>query len=972
MALKALQQQAKVNLFDFSQTKKPEQQTVESSWYQKRYFSDEQSIVNDMLSKWYSEDIARQTIVNRRQDLLKNRKLEPEEKKMLINMADSWVDMPSAVEMLKKYRQDKSDKQFSEMPLYKQAWKSLFDLSARYWAWITWEIGWFMDFATWWRSETWKQAIEANKLAQESFTTPYVWTAWELAWRWMVDYALTKWAWKVTWLWTKFSTLSPTAQIITWWAWYWALQPIWEKWSEVTIWDIATWAWIWAWGWLVLWKVAIPAITKTVQKWMKYGTAFQKWWVEWLTKSVTRDIKAPMTSIQQGIWQIADTLWTNINRMTKWEINKFKTEIWVSPWKFLNDRWITQTWDELVDTLSKNLTQSRKEADKWLESIAWRFKWDTQEIATDIIDTTTWKYKTIKQDPIKTMLEDNLKNASSKGMSKDSLKMKDLLEKYQEWWLEMKEINEAKRWFNKNNKFSYFADDTTSRKGFVTELDNTIRNWQYNKAKELWFENLKEINKQTKAYYKLLEWVTKWNEWSKWNLPIWLSDWLAFNADPSVFLLKQVAWSWKVKTWTLKLLNKLSWRSKQLEVKPALITNKWKNVNNTNNSNSSTNMENVELKNVKKPQVLSTTEKQKAWVLLKPKSTTNAIPNTTTIKPKKTWREVLKTKVDKNFKLREEQILEEERNKFLNFIDRQKEWKKEFKSVWNIIKDNPKYQWLLKQAEEKKAKNEKAIMTIYGELEWSKAWERVFNWYWADKEVIWISSTFPKYIPEKSRTTPIITRIIKHLNDWDVPNPKNVNVYEWYQAVIKRFESLWWDTKIFLKKLLPSNFKEKAQDLVDKTMEKIGWKTNLMWNQGIWADKTALLKGSDDLKLLKQDEIKNIKTNPKAKNQYVSWDFKPLTDLDSDALFRAIWTYDFDNIPKQVTLYRWIKSNKDFDLFDWDFLTKNKKIAQDFAWKNWRVKAFKVNTKDLIWSDFWYEEVIYKQAQKSKPLKKSN
>ena len=37
-------------------------------------------------------------------------------------------------------------------------------------------------------------------------------------------------------------------------------------------------------------------------------------------------------------------------------------------------------------------------------------------------------------------------------------------------------------------------------------------------------------------------------------------------------------------------------------------------------------------------------------------------------------------------------------------------------------------------------------------------------------------------------------------------------------------------------------------------MEKIGWKSNIMWNQGIWADKTALLKGSDDLKLLKQDE----------------------------------------------------------------------------------------------------------------------
>ena len=103
--------------------------------------------------------------------------------------------------------------------------------------------------------------------------------------------------------------------------------------------------------------------------------------------------------------------------------------------------------------------------------------------------------------------------------------------------------------------------------------------------------------------------------------------------------------------------------------------------------------------------------------------------------------------------------------------------------------------------------------------------------------------------------------------------------------------------------------------------------------------------------------------NPFAKNPYVSWDFSPIKDLDSDALYRAIGTKDWDNIPKKVTLYRGIKSDKDFELFSWDFLTKNRKIAENFAWKNWRVKAFKVDTDDLYWSDFWYEEVIYKPSK---------
>jgi hypothetical protein len=109
----------------------------------------------------------------------------------------------------------------------------------------------------------------------------------------------------------------------------------------------------------------------------------------------------------------------------------------------------------------------------------------------------------------------------------------------------------------------------------------------------------------------------------------------------------------------------------------------------------------------------------------------------------------------------------------------------------------------------------------------------------------------------------------------------------------------------------------------------------------VWDNKTILSKP------------KSMETNPFKQNKYTSWDFKRLEDLDSDSLNRAIWTYDWENIPKEVTLYRWIKSNKDFDLFVWDYLTKNKDIARNFAWKNGKVKAFKVKTKDLEWSDFW-------------------
>jgi hypothetical protein len=97
-------------------------------------------------------------------------------------------------------------------------------------------------------------------------------------------------------------------------------------------------------------------------------------------------------------------------------------------------------------------------------------------------------------------------------MSKESLRAKELLEKYQKEGLTMSEINEAKRFLNSNNKFSYFSDDTSPRKGYVTNLDNEVRKWQFKTAEEQGFTNLKDINMDTKAYYKLLEGISGWQD----------------------------------------------------------------------------------------------------------------------------------------------------------------------------------------------------------------------------------------------------------------------------------------------------------------------------------------------------------------------------------------------------------------------------------------------------------------------------
>ncbi len=596
----------KINLFDFTQKATAPKVVASTKWrWATSYFSDEIKAFNNMLRDWVDETEAKQVITDRRKDLLGS--ISQKESSVLSKMIEDWLDTTTAINVIKEQRDFEKKQAEKELNILQKTWLWLTRFTGSTLAWWVWQVWWIADFVSWWDSELGKMAMEWRQTQRDIMWDSKLGMAWEILWAWAIDYWIWAWLWKVAWLWAKFNKLSTWKQLVTWWAWFWALTAVWEKWSETTAWDIAMWAWIGAWAWVALWKVVIPAIAWTVQKGMKYWTALQKWWTQWLTKSISRDLTKPLWAFKEWIQWTADNLSTNINRMTKWEIQKFQKEYKVSPWKFLNDRWISESWDELVSKLSKNLTKSRQEADKGIQSIKWNFKAPKQQIATDVIDETTWTYKVIDSDPVETMLKDNLSNASSKGLSKDSLRAKELLEKYKKDWLSMSEINEWKRWFQANNKFSYLTDDTSSRKWFVTWLDNTVREWQFDTAKKMWFDNLKEINKQTKAYYQLLEWITKWNEWSKWNLPMWLTDWLAFNADPSIFLAKQVAESWTLKKGIIKTLN--LWRKTQAEVKPALLNKSKTNVNNINSSNNSSTLESSKLKNVK-PKVLPTKAKK--------------------------------------------------------------------------------------------------------------------------------------------------------------------------------------------------------------------------------------------------------------------------------------------------------------------------------------------------------------------------
>lgn len=79
-------------------------------------------------------------------------------------------------------------------------------------------------------------------------------------------------------------------------------------------------------------------------------------------------------------------------------------------------------------------------------------------------------------------------------------------------------------------------------------------------------------------------------------------------------------------------------------------------------------------------------------------------------------------------------------------------------------------------------KNTEKGAAVSMDLENAQAGKRVFN----DGEVTGIKSTFPEWLPEQSRTTPIVNSVLKHLDEGTVPKESAVRVHAAYKAAVEK------------------------------------------------------------------------------------------------------------------------------------------------------------------------------------------
>lgn len=126
--------------------------------------------------------------------------------------------------------------------------------------------------------------------------------------------------------------------------------------------------------------------------------------------------------------------------------------------------------------------------------------------------------------------------------------------------LDMSEINEVKRLYEKNVKLGYNKLTNAEKVEQSTNIDRALREWQVQKAKELGFKNIEELNKQTQISRFLVDKLGDQVIGQSGLNGVNITDWVMLSGgDPTAvagFLTKKFFSSKTVQAKIAELMNK--------------------------------------------------------------------------------------------------------------------------------------------------------------------------------------------------------------------------------------------------------------------------------------------------------------------------------------------------------------------------------------------------------------------------------
>jgi len=188
--------------------------------------------------------------------------------------------------------------------------------------------------------------------------------------------------------------------------------------------------------------------------------------------------------------------------------------------------------------------------------------WDRFTKSKEAVDTALaslsgqYKFK-----PIRTILNDLVERedrVSTEGaLSEDFNRIHELSNKYDKSGLNMSEINEVKRLYEKNVKLNFIRQNLPESIDRANNLDNSIRKWQVQKADDLGFKNLKPMNRETSIARTLANDIGDYNRGRSANNALSLTDTILLaGGDPkaiSMFISKKFFGSKKIQSLIAKI-----------------------------------------------------------------------------------------------------------------------------------------------------------------------------------------------------------------------------------------------------------------------------------------------------------------------------------------------------------------------------------------------------------------------------------
>lgn len=268
-------------------------------------------------------------------------------------------------------------------------------------------------------------------------------------------------------------------------------------------------------------------------------------------KKVVQGTKNLATSVAEGTKGlvqgkvpegISPNIMDRIARLNPTDEVKFKKVAGKSPGQYLDETGNFGTPDEIITNESKKFIESKAMVDDELAKLPGEYK-------VGHVD-----------DALELLVKKGTKVSSPNTPSQFLSRAKELLAKSQSQGLNMAEINEVKRLFEREIRLGYNKMMKPNLVQKATEIDSAIRNWQVSKADYLGFKNISELNRQTRIAKFLADKLGDKIVGQQALNNVSLTDWIVLSGgDPTGiagFLTKKFFSSKSIQAKIAKMLSK--------------------------------------------------------------------------------------------------------------------------------------------------------------------------------------------------------------------------------------------------------------------------------------------------------------------------------------------------------------------------------------------------------------------------------